>query len=84
MVMSRTETLVQLNDELVAILDERAGTEGISRSELIRRAIQSYLAEDAQAAIDAAIVASYVAEPPEEPDAATLERAIASIEAEPW
>jgi metal-responsive CopG/Arc/MetJ family transcriptional regulator len=50
--------LVQLDDALVAALDERAGSAGISRSELIRTAIAAHLRdldweEGDRAAIDA-------------------------------
>ena len=81
--MSRQQTLVQLNDALLASLDERAGKLGVSRSELIRTAIESYLAADREARIDAAIVAGYERIPPvEDPwaDAA----AAGSVRAEPW
>lgn len=45
MVMTRTQTLVQLTDELVSLLDDEAGRRGLSRSALIREAISSYLSE---------------------------------------
>ena len=35
--------LVQLDDELVAELDRRAGRDKVSRSELIRRAVAAHL-----------------------------------------
>jgi metal-responsive CopG/Arc/MetJ family transcriptional regulator len=37
MVMARKQVLVQLDDELVARLDEVAARRGVSRSELVRR-----------------------------------------------
>ena len=64
MVMARKQTLVQLSDELVAALDERAGRAGTSRSELIRLALESYLELDRDAAVDAAIVDGYTRIPP--------------------
>ncbi len=40
MVVARTQTLVQLNDELLGLLDERAARERRSRSALIREALE--------------------------------------------
>ncbi len=84
MVMPRTETLVQLNDRLLALLDERAARDGTSRSELIRSAIEEYVAQDADAAIDAALVAGYRRVPADEPGDPVCALAIASIDEEPW
>jgi predicted transcriptional regulator len=56
---SRTQTIVQLNEELLALLDERAARAGVSRSQLIREAIEAFLAADRAAAIDRAIVEGY-------------------------
>jgi metal-responsive CopG/Arc/MetJ family transcriptional regulator len=81
--MPRRQTLVQLNDDLLALLDERAARRGRSRSELIREALERYLAEDRDAAIDRAIVEGYTRMPQEEdPWAEVLARE--SIRAEPW
>lgn len=82
--LMRRETLVQLDDELLAALDERAQRQGTSRSALIREAVESYLRDHVEAALDHAIVRGYervTAVPP-----ADLERllAVASIEQEPW
>jgi metal-responsive CopG/Arc/MetJ family transcriptional regulator len=84
MAMARTQALVQLTDELVATLDERAARDGVSRSALIRAAVERYLCDDVEAHIDAAIAAAYTRHPATEPDAATLARAAASIDDEPW
>ncbi len=81
--MARTQTLVQLTDELVAALDQRAVTTGRSRSDLIREALQSYLADAAADEIDRRIVAGYRSLPQEDdPWAEALARE--SIAAEPW
>ena len=45
--VTRRQVLVQLDDALVDELDARARRAGVSRSELIRRAIAGYLAKDA-------------------------------------
>lgn len=82
-VMARQQTVVQLNDELLSLLDERAGREGISRSKLIRRAIEHHLAEDREAAIDRQIVEGYTRHP-QEPDPWADAAAKRSIADEPW
>lgn len=64
--MPRTQTLVQLNDHLVALLDERGVRERRSRSDLIREAIERFLADDAEAAVSRRIVEGYERTPQEE------------------
>src|SRR5205807_7266434 len=59
MVVARSQTLVQLTDELVALLDQRAAAEQRSRSELIREAIERYVAADRGAEISRRIVSGY-------------------------
>ncbi len=81
--MARRQTLVQLSDELLALLDERAARTGRSRSELIRAAVERELAADRAAAIDAAIVEGY-RRIPQEPDPWAELAARESIRAEPW
>jgi metal-responsive CopG/Arc/MetJ family transcriptional regulator len=81
--MGRTQTIVQLSDELLAQLDERVVREGRSRSELIREALADYLAADREAEIDRRIVDAYTRQPQEDlvgADAA----ARAMVVAEPW
>ncbi len=82
--MARRQTLVQLSDELLALLDQRAAKTGRSRSDLIRRAIERDLASDREAAIDRAIVEGYTRIPPGELDAWAEASALESIRAEPW
>ena len=82
--MARTQTIVQLSDELLAELDAlRAQTPGASRSELIREALEAYISQRRSAAIDTAIVDGYTRVPPEE-DFGAMAAARVSIEAEPW
>ena len=83
MAMARTQTIVQLTDDLLAELDARRAREGRSRSELIRDAIEAYLADDRQAAIDRAIVDGYTRVPPAEDFGADW-AARTLIAAEPW
>jgi metal-responsive CopG/Arc/MetJ family transcriptional regulator len=81
--VARRQTLVQLSDELLALLDERAVKSGLSRSELIRRAIERELADDIEAEIDRQIVEGYT-RIPQEPDPWAEAAAKRSIADEPW
>jgi len=83
MVVARQQTLVQLTDELLALLDERAAREGVSRSELVRQAIEAFLYDERQAAIDAAIIEAYT-RIPDEDDPWAHAAARRSIAEEPW
>jgi len=67
--MARTQTMVQLSDSLVEALDQRAARDGVSRSQLIRDAIEAFLADDAERAVTERIVAGYRACPQGTPDA---------------
>jgi len=80
----RQPTLVQLTNGLIARLDEHAARLGISRSELIRRAIEEHLAASDAGAIDRAIVEGYTRIPPPEVDPWADAAAAESIRAEPW
>ena len=84
MVVARQQTLVQLTDELLAVLDERAAREGISRSELIRQAIEQFMHDERKAAIDAAIVEAYTRIPQPDYDPWAEAAAKRSIAEEPW
>ncbi len=84
MVMARRQALVQLNDELLALLDEQAARTHRSRSQLIRDAIEQYLAAERDAAIDRAIIEGYTRVPQEEHDPWAEAAATESIRAEPW
>jgi metal-responsive CopG/Arc/MetJ family transcriptional regulator len=82
MVMARTQTLVQLSDELLSRLDSYRAREGRSRSEVVREAIERYLEADREAEIDRLIVDAYSRRPPE--DLWTEHAAKQMIAAEPW
>lgn len=81
--MGRTQTLVQLSDELLAQLDARSVREGRSRSELIREAVTGYLTTDRAAEIDRRIVDAYARRPQEDLLGAEA-TARAMVAAEPW
>lgn len=83
MLMARAETLVQLTDDLLAVLDQHAAATGRSRSELIRAAVERYLSQELAGEIDRRIVEGYRRVPPE-PDPWAEALARASIAQEPW
>lgn len=83
--MARTQTLVQLTEELVSLLDERAGRVKRSRSDLIREAIERYLASDLEAEIDRRIVEGYSRVPQTPDEEAWAQRAAwEGVREEPW
>lgn len=61
--MARKQVLVQLDDTLVEELDVRAERAGVSRSELIRRAIAAHLRDLDVAEQELAAVESYRGSP---------------------
>jgi metal-responsive CopG/Arc/MetJ family transcriptional regulator len=81
--MARTQTLVQLSDDLLAALDQHAASRGRSRSELIREAIERYIHDVLEEEIDREIVEGY-GRIPQEPDPWVDARARQSIAEEPW
>ncbi len=85
MVMARKQTLVQLSDELIAALDREAARRGVSRSALIREAVESHLNNAIEAEIDRKIVAAYTRVPQtsEELEWASAQ-ALQAIREEPW
>ena len=82
MAMARTQTLVQFSDELLERLDRFREREGRSRSDVVREAVERYLAADLEAEIDRLIVEAYTREPPRDVWADRAARDM--IAAEPW
>jgi hypothetical protein len=68
MVMARTQTLVQLTEDLVAMLDEEAAERGLSRSALIRDVLTTHLEARREAVLSRRILEGYERIPPGEPD----------------
>lgn len=60
--------MVQLNDELLGLLDEEASRRGVSRSALIRGALEESLRGAREAKIAGEIVRGYQRIPPATPD----------------
>lgn len=65
MLMARREVLVQLDDDLVARLDQLAKTLGTNRSELLRRGAQAVIDAEDTFAADRDLVAAYQRQPTE-------------------
>ncbi len=82
--MARAQVLVQFDDNLLALLDERVSAAGTSRSDLIRQAVWAWLAEGGEARVDEAIAAGYRQNPASAPDSLVSALAAASIDEEPW
>lgn len=81
----RTQTIVQLNDELLRRLDERAAREGRSRSALIREAVEAYLHDEESARIDREIIEGYERIPVTAEEMAWARAGMRKmIEEEPW
>jgi metal-responsive CopG/Arc/MetJ family transcriptional regulator len=78
----RTQTLVQFSDDLLRRLDRYRAREGRSRSDVVREAVEQYLAADREAEIDRLIVEGYRRRPPT--DVWGDEAAVKMIAAEPW
>lgn len=66
--MARTQTMVQLSDELVAALSEEARRRGLSRSALIRSVLQEHLDTRGRVSIGRRIAEGYARVPPATPD----------------
>lgn len=60
--------MVQLTDELVALLDEEARRQSVSRSAVIRAAVEAHLAGSRERRISELIAAGYRRVPPAHPD----------------
>jgi len=70
MIVPRRQVLVQLSDELVAALDRQARRRAVSRSQVIREAVEQYAHHDVEAEIDRQIVEAYTRIPQEDDPAA--------------
>ena len=59
MVMARRQVLVQLSDDLLALLARQAERRRVSRSQVIREAVERFTAADRETEIDRRIVDGY-------------------------
>ena len=83
MLMPRRQVLVQLDDDLVARLDELASRLAVSRSELLRRAALALLEADRIAEAEQATIAAYLRQP-EDPDWVATATRLAAETAPEW
>ena len=85
MVIARKQTLVQLNDHLLSVLDRESARRGISRSALIREAVKTHLHDESRDEISRQIVEGYRRFPEDDWELEMAgENAIELIEEEPW
>ncbi len=66
--MARVQTIVQLNTDLLELLDQEAARRGVSRSALVRSALEELLRDEREAVISRQIVEGYRRIPPATPD----------------
>ena len=78
--MTRRQVLVQLHEETVEELDRWAAEMSVSRSELIRRAIQGYLLDMSREEMDRRTIEGYTKVPQDEAEA----EAWAKVSLETW
>ena len=83
MVVPRREVLVQLDDDLVARLDDLADRLDVSRSELLRRGALAVLEAERQAAFDRELVDAYRRQP-QDPLIVESARRLAAITTPAW
>lgn len=83
MVMTRREVLVQLDDELVANLDDLARRRGVSRSELLRQGALAVLEAEELATADAQLREAYRRQP-QDPALVDAARRLAAETAPAW
>ncbi len=83
MPMARREVLVQLDDDLVARLDELAAQLGTNRSELLRRGATAVIAAEELTTSDRELIAGYQRQPPD-PALVQAARRLAARTAPPW
>jgi metal-responsive CopG/Arc/MetJ family transcriptional regulator len=83
MVMGRREVLVQLDDDLVARLDQLAASRGTNRSELLRRGALAVLEADDLRQADTALQEAY-RRIPQDPDLIEVATRLAGETAPRW
>ncbi len=66
--VGRTQTIVQLSDELLELLDRQARRRGMSRSALVREAVQAHLHDEREAEFSRRLVQGYRRVPQAQPD----------------
>jgi hypothetical protein len=64
MVVARRQTLVQLTDDLVDVLDAIAAKQGLTRSALIRSVLEGFVKDEDETEKDRRLVEGYTRIPP--------------------
>jgi hypothetical protein len=64
MVVARRQTLVQLTDDLVILLDAIAAKQGTTRSALIRSVLEGFVKDEDEAEKDRRLIEGYTKFPP--------------------
>lgn len=83
--IARKQVLVQLNDLLLTVLDQRAAREGKSRSAVIREAVEAYLRAEFDDEVGRAIAEGYRRVPETEQELRDAERqGRRMVREEPW
>ena len=81
--VARKQVIVQLDDRLIAELDREAKAQGVSRSEVLRRAGRSYLDDADERRKEREMIQAY-RRVPQDPDEFDALRTLASETAPPW
>lgn len=72
--MARTETIVQLTEPLVALLDRVAAARRVSRSQVIRDAVEAYLETEQQRELGRQMADGYRRMPQDEAEVTWADR----------
>ncbi len=83
LIMARKQVIVQLDDKMIAALDKAASQDGVSRSELIRRAAAALLESRRVRKLERKLVQAYSALP-QDPVIIETARRLASQTAPDW
>jgi len=83
--MARKQVLLQLTDDLVRRLDRVSKEKGLSRSAIVRDALERYVSRESEEEMDRRLIEGYTRFPPDgEFDAWSEQQAREMVEEEPW
>ena len=81
--MAMKPTLIHINDEMIADLDQKATTDRVSRSQVIRDAVAAYLETDTAERLAEKVRLAYDAQPLSTPDEwGNMESFLSAVRAE--
>ena len=84
MSVSRRHVRIAMSDDLLTRLDEQAAEQGLSRSDLVCKAVEAIVVAPSSDEISRQIVEGYRRIPPDEDDPWADNTAIELIREEPW